>query len=102
MIVPFLLVGIDWRVFDFGDDRSHLAAAREQVGAMPIQIRQQFLTFSIHIGHASQIDVDWTLADGRRFIPAVSQFRHPRSRKSSFKLEGDRICGGMCGDPKHG
>jgi hypothetical protein len=89
MIVPFFPVGIDGRVFDFRDNRFHLTAAREQIGAFAIQVRQQFLSCGIHVGHSPQIDVDWTPAIGRSFIPAISQLRHPRSRKPPFKLKGE-------------
>jgi hypothetical protein len=93
---------VDARVFNLRDDRFHLTVAGEQIGTLPIQVCEQHLPRRIDIGHCPQIDVDRALAVARSPPPAIAQFRHPRTHEPSLELEGNRVCGGMCGDPKHG
>jgi hypothetical protein len=78
----------DTRVFNCRNDRFHLTVDCEQIDTLPIQVRQQRLARRIHIGHGPQVDVDLALAIGISPLPAIAQFRHPRTDEPPFELEG--------------
>ncbi|HZV03458.1 MAG TPA: hypothetical protein VE999_00070 [Gemmataceae bacterium] len=88
MIVPFLPTGFDAGVFNLRDDCFHLTVAGKQIGSLAIHVGQQLLARRIHIGHGPQIDVDRPLPIRSSPPPAIAQFRHPRTHKPSFELEG--------------